>query len=221
MIETGVRFTNLHSFRDLDLILSPFTPSPAPVKTTYIDVPGADGSLDLTEANGEIKYGNRTFQIKFTVNPESEMTFDEKVSQVSNALNGRERQIIFDRDSEYYWWGRLTVNEYLQDKNIKQLTVTANVEPYKYKIKETQKTFTLSPEETTIILKNGRKSVVPYIECTDDNTSVTFGGTGIIEEHILSAGTHRFLDCILREGENYVWISGTGEITFRYREGDL
>lgn len=221
MIETGVWFTYLHSFRDLDLILAPFTPSPAPVKTNYVDVPGMDGELDFTESHGEIKYGCRNFTFKFSINPESEMTFDEKVTQVSNALNGRQRQIILDRDSGYYWWGRLTVNEHLQDKKIGQIVISAKVEPYKYKVKETVKTFKLTPEGTTIILKNGRKSVVPYIECTDDNTSVTFGGIGIIEEHILNAGTHRFLDCILREGENYVQISGTGEITFRYREGDM
>lgn len=221
MIEQGVLFTYLHSFRDLELILAPFTPPPAPVKTAYVDVPGMDGDLDLTEVHGDIKYGSRTLTFKFTISPASEMTFDEKVTQVSNALNGRERQIILDRDSEYYWWGRLTVNEHLQDKKLGQIVVTAKVEPYKYKVKETVKTFTLTPEKRNIVLTSGRKPVIPLIDCTNDNTTVTFGGTGIIEEHVISAGTHKFLDCVLHEGENYVEISGSGEITFRYREGDL
>lgn len=221
MIESGVLFTHTHSFRDLDLILAPFTPAPAPVKTNYIDVPGMDGDLDLTEAHGETKFGSRNFTFKFTINPASEMTFDEKVMQVSNALNGRERQIILDRDNEYYWWGRLTVNEYLQDKKLGQIVITAKVEPYKYKVEETVETFTLTPETKTIVLNNGRKSVIPLIDCTNDNTSVIFGGTGLIEEHVMNAGVHSFPDCILREGENYVQVSGTGSITFRYREGDL
>ncbi len=217
MIESGVTFTYLHSFRDLELILAPFTPTPAQPKTTYIDIPGSDGQLDLTEAHGEIRYKNRDFTFVFTVAPTSEMTFDEKVTQISDALNGRKRQIILDRDPEYYWWGRLTVNEYLQDKNLKQITITAVVEPYKYRVSETSKTFALTETAANIILNNGRKSVVPLIDCTADNTVITCeGGT-----FALNAGTHRLSDIMLHEGENILTLSGSGEVTFRYREGEL
>ena len=71
MIETGVLFNNIHSFYDLDLILSAVEVPPAIPKMVYVDIPGADGSLDLTEAHGEVKYNDRTISMLFTLNPAS------------------------------------------------------------------------------------------------------------------------------------------------------
>ena len=50
----GVYFDDIHSYRDLNLILSPFTPTPAVPQTNLLQVPGRDGLLDLTEANGAV-----------------------------------------------------------------------------------------------------------------------------------------------------------------------
>ena len=87
-IYKGIYFDDIHSYFDLNLILAPFVPTPAEPKTNYIDITGGDGSLDLTEGLGEVKYKDRNFTFTFTINPSEKMTFDEKVSQVSNALDG-------------------------------------------------------------------------------------------------------------------------------------
>lgn len=133
----GIYFDDIHSFYDLNLILAPFVPVPATAKTNYIEITGGDGSLDLSEALGEIKYKARDFTFTFTINPLDAMTFDEKVSQVSNALNGKRCKITLDRDPDYYWEGRCTVDKYAQDKNLKQISVKATVKPYKLKQNET------------------------------------------------------------------------------------
>jgi hypothetical protein len=70
---------------------------------------------------------------------------------------------------------------------------------------------------TTHKLENSRKSVVPSITCTNDNTVVVFnGGT-----YNLSAGSHRILDILFVEGNNLVTVSGSGTVTFEFQEGDL
>jgi hypothetical protein len=81
----------------------------------------------------------------------------------------------------------------------------------------TKKTFTLNGTPTAVTVGNSRKSVVPLITCTNDNTVVQFGG-GTFN---LSAGTHKILDIVLVEGNNPVTVSGNGSITFEYQEGDL
>ena len=217
MIERGVMFGNIHSYYDLNLILAPFVPAPATPKTVYVDVDGADGSLDLTEAHGEVKYKNREHTFVFTVNPLDEKPFDEKVTQVANALNGKKCKITIDRDSDYYWEGRCVVEKYAQDRNLKQISIKATVNPYKMKQKETIVSIALTAEEKEVVLKNGRKSVVPEITCTDDNTVVKFGSF----EKKLSAGTHTILDIYFKEGANTLIVSGSGTITIKYREGEL
>ncbi len=216
-IYKGIYFDDIHSFFDLNLILAPFVPVPAEPKENYIDITGGDGSLDLTEGLGEVRYKDRNFSFTFSVNPSDKMTFDEKVSQVSNALNGKKCKITLDRDPNYYWEGRCIVDKYAQDKNLKQISVKATVRPYKLKQNETVVSVSLTTDEKEITLKNGRKSVVPVITCTDDNATVIFGnGTFTV-----NAGTHKILDIYLKEGNNILKVSGSGTITFKYQEGEL
>lgn len=217
MIETGVSFGGIHSFYDLNLILAPFTPTPATPKTVYVDVAGADEPLDLTEAHGKVFFNPRDFQFTFTINPTDKMTFDEKVTQISNALNGKRCKITLDRDPDYYWLGRCVVNQYKQDRRIGQVVVSAKVNPYKLKQNPTVRSYTLTAEEQTVRLQNGRKSVVPVFECTHDNTVVVFGDI----TETMSAGTHKVLDICFKEGINVLKLSGTGTITITYQEGEL
>ena len=198
MIETGVLFGNIHSYHDLNLILAPFTPTPAKPKTDYIDIPGGDGSIDATEANGRVVFDDREFTLLFTVSPKDKMTFDEKVSQVSNALNGLKCKITFDRDSEFYWDGRCVVDSFAQDRRLKQITIKLRVRPYKYKRWMTVHSFALTEAEKIITLTNGKKPIVPEITCTNDGVKVVFGdGT-----YTLSAGTHKYLDIYLNKRNN-------------------
>ena len=218
MIETGVLFDNIHSFHGLNLVLSSVVIAPATPKNNYVDVPGGDGSLDLTEAHGEVKYGNRTHTFTFTVHPSDRLTFDEKITQVSNALNGRHfNKITLDRDSGYYWQGRCIVDEHKQDKKLKQIVISVIVKPYKLKQNVTVFTQALTAAEKTIILMNDRKSVVPTIECTNANTVVVFGDI----TQTLGVGTFKVLDICLIEGSNELKVSGSGTIRFTYQEGAL
>ena len=222
MIETGVFFGNIHSFYDLNLILSGVLIPPATPKTNYVDVPGADGAVDLTEALGEVKYNDREgCKFTFSMNPAddlSEAAWEEKKTEVSNLLNGRKfNNITLDKDPDFYYTGRITVSEYLSNKRKRQIVVTGRLSPWKWKQNKTVVTFNLTESEKTVILLNGRKSVVPVFECTNDNTVVVFGGI----TKTMNAGTHKFLDICFKEGSNALKLSGTGTIKITYQEGEL
>lgn len=213
----GISFDDVHSFDDLSLVLSEKDIPPATPKTTYIDVPGADGTIDLTEAHGEVKFKDRDCKFTFTMLPSDRTDWEEKKTEISNLLNGKVCKITLDTDEDYYYQGRCTVNDYLQDINLKQFVITAKVKPYKYKQYVTVVSVQLEQTEKTVFLNNGRMSVAPSIECSNDDTVITFkGGT-----YNLSKGTHKLLDIQLKQGSNALTVSGTGTVTFRYQEGDL
>ncbi len=213
----GVTFGNIHSYNDLGLILAPFTPSPAPIKEQYLDIQGGHGQLDLTEKFGRIFYDNRELEFEFYIKPDDDKTFDQRVSLVSNALNGKKCKITLDRDNEYYFNGRCSVNEYELDKRIGKIVVRAVCTPFKLKQELTVHAFTLSSVEKTVTVENGKMHAIPVIECTDDDTTVIFNGNTIT----MNAGTHRVLDIEFAEGDNELTLSGSGTITFTYQWGDL
>lgn len=217
MITRGIKFNETHSYYDLNLILSAVNIPPAKPKTTYIDIPGADGSLDLSAVHGEIRYNDRECSFIFTMLPTDFATWEEKQTEVSNLLNGKEFKIVLDKDDGYFYKGRCTVDDYAEDKKIRQITVKAKVHPYKYRMYETSVSHALSTTAKTIVLTNGRKTVSPTITCTADNTSVSIGGA----TYKINAGTHKILDIQLKQGTNQLSISGSGTITFTYQEADL
>lgn len=209
----GIWFDGVHSFEHLNLVLSEVDIPPAAVKTNYVDIPGGDGSVDLTEALGEVKYKDRECTFTFTAFPQDD--FEDKKREVSNLLNGKRCELIVDKDPDYYWTGRCAINEYQSDKNIHKIVVGATVAPYKMRIKETVVTVPAG-EAVVAVLSNSRKTVVPTIFNTDDAT-IIFGDT----TYNLKAGTHTILDFELVAGDNQVTVTSIGSVKFTYREGDL
>lgn len=212
----GVFFGTIHSYNDLRLILAPFTPSPAKAQTNFLKVHGRDGYLDLTEANGEVKFDSREFTFRFTVAPNDEMTFDERVSFVSSLLNGKQCKITLDRDPDYYWLGRCVVDKYAQNKIIGEITVKATVSPYKLKQSITVVTVNLASTQT-VELRNSRMTAVPTIECTNGGVVATFNG----KAYALEYGENKILGIRFTEGNNRLTLSGTGTVTITWQEGVL
>ena len=228
MIEIGILFGDIHSFRGLNLILSRIEIPPAKPKTTYVEIPGGDGSVDLSEANGEVKFYDRDCKFTFTMNPAgdlSEAAWEAKKTQVSNALSGKEFKITLDKNKAFYYKGRCSVDEYLSNKRLRQIVVAAKVRPYKYKQNVTVVGVDLTPESTgdipepitrEITLKNARKTVCPVITCTEAVT-IIFGGN----TYTLNSGTHKLLNIELKMGDNQLTVTSTGYVEFAYQEGDL
>lgn len=220
MISRGVSFGDIHSYYDLDLLLSSVEVSPATAKTTYIDIPGADGFLDLTEANGEVRYTDRSLTFTFSMNPMSDLSesaWEEKKTEICNKLAGKRCRIAMDKDPDYYWEGRVSVDSFKSNKRVRQFVVSAKVMPYKLKKDLTIVSFDLEEDEQSYFLRNARRSVCPEIVTDSDDTMIVFGKNTFR----FTAGTHKTLDIRLVYGENELIMSGTGKITFTYQEADL
>jgi len=210
----GVKFGDYHSYDDLSLILAQKTIKAPSPKTEIIDIRGGDGVLDLSEFFGEVKYENRNLSFEFsTIVPQAD--FMDLFSTVQNALHGQKMQIVLDDDAEWYYIGRITVSEWKAEKSIGKLTIDCDCEPYKTKIAETVVTATVDGE-TTVILPNSNKTVVPTIDITGE-VSLTYG----TNFYTLAEGRYDLPAVRLLKGDNTVLLSGAGTATFTYRERSL
>lgn len=211
----GVKFGGLHSFYEWGLILSEKEIKAPQPKTKAVDVEGADGELDYTEAFGDVKYQNRQLSFKFSKANIVPDGFLALFSVVQNALHGKKMQVILDDDPANYYFGRVTINEWKSNKRIGEIVIEVDAEPYKLKVAETVITQAVT-DSAEITLTNSRKPVVPTITTTAA-MNITFGSfTAAVQ-----VGTFRLPELQLAEGQNIVTVTGTGTITFRYREGSL
>ena len=210
----GITFGELHSYRDLKLILSEKEIGAPHVKVKLIEIEGADGSIDLTDFFGDPKYGDVTHKFTFsTIVPRND--FLSQYSEVKNALHGQKLRIVLDDDPSFYYVGRCHVSSFTNEKNIGTITVECECEPYKYKLAKTVVTKAVNGTDI-IVITNSRKRAVPTITTTAAMT-IAFGD-GIWTN---SAGTYTIPELELVEGSNTVTVTGTGENTFTWQEGSL
>lgn len=211
----GITFGEYHSYDDLNMILNSKTiDAPAP-KTESVDIPGSDGVLDLTEFFGGVNYENRTLTFNFSV-VDSPSNFMTAFSTIQNAIHGKKMNIVLDDDANFYYVGRVTVDKWKADKTIGSVTVTADCEPYKYKKTETTVTQAITGTGT-VSLTNLRKPVAPRISTDAAITIAWTGGSAS-----LSAGNDQLVEeFILKQGTTEVTVTGTANVTFKYREGGL
>lgn len=211
----GVTFGDYHSYDDLSLILNSKIISAPEPKVETLDVPGADGVLDFTEAFGGVKYNNRQLVFNFTQIAPSAY-FPTAQSNISNKLNGTKCEIVLDEDADFFYIGRLTVGEIEENKGFFTFSVTADCEPYKMRRVETTVIRNVDTHQE-ITLRNRKKSVVPTISTSAEINLSWLGGSAS-----LSAGNNQIVpEFVLNEGINIVTVTGNAVVTFKYREGEL
>lgn len=210
----GISFDDYHSNRDFRLILKPKEMASPAVKVRKIDIEGADSSLDYTDFFGEAKFEDFVQKFDFsTTVPQSE--FLSLYSTIKNALHGKKMRITLDDDPLFFYRGRVSVLPFTTDRGIGQVSIECDCEPWKYFHQETVAIINVNGSYD-FNLRNTKKRVVPTITSTAKMT-ITFGGS----TWTVNTGTTILPDFELVEGDNYVTVTGTGTITFKYREGSL
>lgn len=213
----GVSFHGFHSFRDLHLLMTSKEIGAPEVKWHTIDIEGADGELDFTDFFGEPKYANVQHRFEFeSIRPRNEQL--QQFTTIKNAIHGKKGRIILDDDPSFFYVGRCEVSKYTNEKSIGKISIECDCEPYKYKMDET--VVTQAVEGTiTATLTNSRKRAVPLVTIeTDTSLNIVYGGVNVWD---LAAGSYMLPELELVEGENPVTVTGTGTISFRWREAVL
>lgn len=124
--------------------------NPPEVRTNFVDVPGADGSLDFTEAlDSKIHYKDREGSWEFLICHEqididtgntyhSANRWAERYHDILQAIHGKRLQVILmdewvpgGSDNRFYV-GRVWLNIFRSDPHHSRIVFDYRLEPYRY-----------------------------------------------------------------------------------------
>lgn len=185
------------------------------VKSSTVDIMGADGVLDLSEVlTGDVKYDTRTAKLTFELMDDNR--YSELITEISNYLHGKMVKFTLTNDEDFYYKGRASINSWECSRRKGKIVITVECEPYKLEQNETVIILPLTSTPTHYILQNLRKTICPVIDVSNnliieiDDYTYNLGG-----------GTHKVVNIQLVEGDNRIIVSGSGTVKFTYRRGAL
>lgn len=202
--------------------LSSWTLTDPEYQSNLVTVPGRDGPLDLSTAltDGDPRYGGRTLSAVLESSEGSRLERKARIDTMVNWLDGWRMNIVLPDDADHYITGRVRVVRDYNDLAHAAVTVTAVCDPWRYNNNETAVALTAAAETQQAVLANGgRRTVVPVltIEGTDAAVLLAFGSAS----WALGAGTYQLPDLVVSPGGATVTYSGTGTLSFVYREASL
>ncbi len=127
----SVYFDNFNSWDEWHMIPTarPSIVTPAMVENT-VDVPGMNGSLDLSEAlTGYPLYENRSGSITFMF-LNGFGNWVERKDSIMSKLHGKYMKLTLSDDPNYYYEGRITCGDWSTNKDMSSIDINYNVKPY-------------------------------------------------------------------------------------------
>ena len=219
-------------------------------KDSTVNVPGADGVLDMSDApQGYPVYNNRTISFTLLKRSTSADELDALRTDLRDLYHGKKVTLILPTDPDYYFEGVISIGK-LGGYDAPYIPVTMSAYPYKIKLTETTVTVT---GNATVVLHNARMSVVPRVANTaaavirwnsqsaaitpwdypdadiaitqlesGDPTTVILKLTWLDVETDLDAASGQVISgFVLGMGDTTVNVESSGTTTFTYREGRL
>lgn len=206
--------------------------NPPKVKSNYIEIPGRDGVIDLTDSLiGRATYSNRTGSWDFIVLNEYAPGQDWTTlyTEIMEYLHGQNYKVILaDDDPSFYYYGRLDVNQWRSNPTWSRIVIDYNLGPYKYDISYTEEGWLWDPfnfetgyvqsvknqpitgnSSLDILVINRIENYIPIILTSNNGLSVTWNG----ETHTLDKGTNTISDIQLDIGENILHFSNSNSAT--------
>lgn len=233
-MSTGVIFDDrIHTERDWGLkLLSVYMPMPDP-KTQILDIPGGDGSIDLTEINGRPAYNDRDgVELVFDLMDGGYESWFLKYSQFAAEVHGKKVKMVLDDDPDHYYMVRLKLDGKKSNPVYGQITFSGTAEPFKYDLVATNEpwlwdTFNFETgvireiEEVEITAENNTVTIIGagidtppvFVVSQADNLKLTYGG----RTYTLKVGRNRFPAVRVGKEDVTLTFSGTGKFEVEYR----
>lgn len=226
------------------------------LKSAYVDIPGTNGSLDYTEALNGLTYQNRSGSWDFYVlnnYGNNEQGWVTKWHSIMNALHGQYFDRIWLEDEgipvsgtngerftcNWFYKGRLTVNEWKSDPQFSKVVIDYVLEPYKRRLQTEENIKDWLWDD----LFDG-PTIDPYIQfgkfavdgtklrtivCGGDlntfsvfcTSTMSMKPAGSSEEPIVFPAGETTDAFTLTSGKHLLTFSGRGEITLSNDEGSL
>lgn len=102
--------------------------APPETKTNYVDLPGANGGVDYTELlTGFPMYGYRKGSWEFLLIPAE--NWSNVYQSLVETFHGKKHDIILQDDPNYYYTGRLNINEWETNDHNSLITIDYVLDP--------------------------------------------------------------------------------------------
>lgn len=222
----SITIGNKNTYDDWHLV-TPSRPviNPPKVKSNYIEIPGRDGVIDLTDALiGRATYSNRTGSWEFIVLNEYGQGQDWTTlyTEIMEYLHGQNYKVILaDDDPGYYYFGRLDVNQWRSNPTWSRIVIDYNLGPYKYDLSYTEEGWLWDPfnfetgyvqsirnipVSTTswqnLLVVNRIENYIPILLTSASGLEVQWNGAN----YTLEKGTNTISDIKLAIGENTIKV---------------
>ena len=233
--KTGVSFDGTHSYTAWGLRLKRVSIGVPQAKTCYVDVPGMNGQLDLTEAqNGGIRYGMRKLEFAFDALDCTYEKWTWLLSKIAKALHGRKCRIILDDDSDYYYSGRCAVSTSKSNYSKAEIVIECNCDPYKLSVLSSDEpwkwdTFNFIDgvirQTSDIAINSANDWQLVKLEGYVYNETIKIVSNADMRmkyrnsEFSIVTGENIMYDVELYEGENDLYFKGVGVLTIVHRGG--
>lgn len=210
------------------------------METRYIDVPYRDGLIDASTAmtDGRPVYKKR--QLAFSLGGVRErMAWDSVISNLRNRIHGRVCQLTLDNDPNFYWRGRVFLQDFDRSRGLGTFTLSVpNAEPYKYSKTTSSDPWLWDPFnfETDMITYTGAWDISGTGTFTVMSgfmpTCPTFVVSDLVGNSIamavngqtftLVSGSNKFPEVIVNGDEDVTFaFTGSAKVQIVYRTGSL
>lgn len=144
-------------------------------KTNFVNVPGANGKLDLSQALTRYPlYENRTGTLEFLVMNDFR-NWQEAYTDIMTTLHNKRMICVYEEDPEYYYIGRWTVTPWKTGDNYSTITLGYDLEPFKYRLFDSQGAWLWNPFNFDIDMIPERDGAFnPTIETNSDTTPINY-----------------------------------------------
>lgn len=202
----------------------------AQVQTKTLDIPGMNGSLDLTEAvTGYPVYKNAKHKLTFDFKDGDYDTWIKRSSSLKGRIHGRRLPVILGSD-QYYYDARISVDTSKLNQDYSQVVIELDAKPYKLALKTSLDDWlwdTFNFEED-VIREYGNITVPAELlvvgevmptgcvfDCSTDGITVEYEGISCA----LPKGRSTVPDILITEGEHTMKFTGSGTVSVEYRGG--
>ena len=111
-----------------------YIPYPEP-KVHKIDIPHSSGSVDVTEATGNVNYSDREgLELEFKVYCKSYAQWKTLLQSIAAHIHGKKLKMICDDDLDHYYMVRLELDSSRSNNVMSTVVLTGTAEPFKYSL---------------------------------------------------------------------------------------
>ena len=206
-----------NTWYDWRSILTAKDVTPPDPKTNLVALDGMSGTLDLTEAlTGDVPFNDRTVTASFLTDHGNRTERERMLRRIISTIHGRRVKLVEPDDPDHYFLGRVKVKVAKSVLSHMEFSIEATCEPWRYTHEESVRREEITGSKDIVISNDGVKTLCPTVTVSG-SVALTFEGGAVS----LTAGTYVISDLKLRRGDNLIRATGSGVVTFTYREADL